>query len=379
MELCNFLRINNLNSFTEVLKVLSVAPYFLTVKDDSNFPDLYLLSYDKKHSDMSIPLVRECRGIILEKNTNKVVCYTFNKSIDVSFNNIVLGESHEIQVPDNFDYSSAIVEESIDGTQIRLFYYNDMWCVATTRCIDAKRSYWYSARSFYDLFQESCVGLDLGLLKTDHCYSFVLKHPENRIVVNYIYPSIVHVGTRNLDTLCEVIDNISVNKPERFNFNTFTEVVMSAMNSLSYDSEGYIVRDANFNRIKIKSKKYLELKNMRGNSNNLLYHYFTLRQSGALSEYIIYYPEDINQYRYLESNLSKMVHKIHKEYINRYINPEKVKVSWQFRPIIYKLHGDYLKSHEVTTRVVVQNYINSLQPAQICFLYNKTYQINNKT
>jgi hypothetical protein len=383
MELCNFLKSNNLDSFNKVKDVLSVSPYSLKIKEDNNYPDLYLLCYDRGVSDMSIPLVNECRGIILEKNTNRVVCYTFNKSVEYVHDNIKLDKNNEMVVSDGIDFSTVNVEESIDGTQIRLYYYNDSWSVATTRCIDAKRSYWYSEKSFYELFMDSCEGLDYSLLDKNYCYSFVLKHPENRIVVDYLYPALVHVGTRDLNTLIEKSVYIGINKPDKFKFGKFSDIVMSAMHDLPHSTEGYMLCDENYNRMKVRSSKYLDVKSMRGNSNNGLYHYFVLRQQNQLSNYMLYYPEDINQYKYYELNVDKIVGRIHREYMNKFINKSKntselvvvaPEVTWQFRPIIYKLHGEYMKTRLRTTKEVVYNYINMLEPAQLCFLYNKTYQ-----
>ena len=259
MELSKFLVDSNLDSFTKVKDCLESAPYFLKVKEDNNFPDLYLLSYDNDKSDMTNPVVCECRGIILEKNTNNVISYTFNKSIDCVLNNVVLDNNNEIVVPGGFNFDDSVIEESVDGTQVRLFYYNDVWNVATTRCIDANRSYWYSTRSFGDLFNDASI-INYDDLDVRCCYSFVLKHPDNRIVVNYDHPSLVHVCTRNLDTFEEIDVYIGVNKPEKFKFNKFSDVVVSAMYELGYNTEGYMLCDKNFNRIKIKSVKYLNVK-----------------------------------------------------------------------------------------------------------------------
>lgn len=372
MELCKFLVDNGLDSFTLVKEILELEPYYLKVKEDNNYPDLYLLCYDKTKSDMTLPLVRECRGIILEKNTNKVVCYTFNKSIDFVCNNVVLDRNNEIVVPEGFDYNDSVVEESVDGTQVRLFYYNNMWCVATTRCIDAKRSYWYSNRSFNDLFDEACV-INYDELDKLCCYSFVLRHPDNRIVVSYSHASLVHVCTRNMETLEEIDVYIGVNKAERFKFNKFYDVVMSAMYNLSYNTEGYVLRDKDYNRIKIKSAKYLNIKSMRGNSNNPLFHYLKLRQGGTLQEYIYYYPEDVNTFKYYEVNLGNIIRSIHREYINKHIKMLPTQITWQYRPTIFKLHGKYLNDRVPTSVAMVESYINTLEPAQLCFLYNKTY------
>ena len=66
-------------SFNDVQNMLSQAPYHISVKVSDYLPNSYMLVYQNEISDFSIPAVRECRGIILEKETNKILCYTFEK------------------------------------------------------------------------------------------------------------------------------------------------------------------------------------------------------------------------------------------------------------------------------------------------------------
>ena len=51
-------------------------------------------------------------------------------SISTEINNSI---SNNTEISNNFDWSKVSVEESIDGTHLRLFYYNDKWCVSTTK------------------------------------------------------------------------------------------------------------------------------------------------------------------------------------------------------------------------------------------------------
>ena len=56
-------------------KMLAEAPYFVKVKRNCGF---ILLKYDQIRSDFSIPMVRECRGIILDESASFIpVCVPF--------------------------------------------------------------------------------------------------------------------------------------------------------------------------------------------------------------------------------------------------------------------------------------------------------------
>ena len=142
MEYTNFLQSHNISSFSEIKEVLSVAPYCLKFKLDSDLPNLYLVTYTRDKSDMKIPLVRECNGLILEKDTNTIICQSFNKTADSN-------DSDEYLLP---DYSNCKLEELNEGTLIRIFYYNNKWNYATKGCMVANKSFWNSTKSFYQMF-----------------------------------------------------------------------------------------------------------------------------------------------------------------------------------------------------------------------------------
>lgn len=89
--------------------------------------DLICFKYSQIDSDFNEPLVRECRGIILEKDTWNVVAYPFNKFFN-------FGEEYA----DNIDWESAVVETKEDGSLIKIYFYNDEWKIATNGTIDAE-------------------------------------------------------------------------------------------------------------------------------------------------------------------------------------------------------------------------------------------------
>ena len=51
-------------------------PYSLNIKEKGN---LVLFNYSQIATDASIPLTKEARGLILEKNNWNVICYGFNR------------------------------------------------------------------------------------------------------------------------------------------------------------------------------------------------------------------------------------------------------------------------------------------------------------
>ena len=87
--------------------------------------------------------VIKSRGLVLEKNTNKIVCVPPPKSLDINYyHNKFL----------NNDNEGVVIEEFYDGTMINVFYHNNEWLLSTRSYIGAK-NYWNknSKKSFKDM------------------------------------------------------------------------------------------------------------------------------------------------------------------------------------------------------------------------------------
>lgn len=82
-------------------ELLQQESYCILMNEDD---DYVLLKYNQIQSDFNLPIVRECRGVILYKRTLEVVCRPFDK-----FGNYGEGYCPEI------DWSTARVQEKIDG------------------------------------------------------------------------------------------------------------------------------------------------------------------------------------------------------------------------------------------------------------------------
>ena len=155
-KLTTFLSINNIESlikesrsFEDLKKMVQESGIEVREIDDEELCNLYLLVTDKNADKNDLtPLQMECNGIILEKDTNKIVCMCQNK-----FTDIVQNEGQVSQIENlKHRYSKFRMEYCEDGTVIRLYYYDGYWRTATTRCIDATKSYWSSEKTFNDMF-----------------------------------------------------------------------------------------------------------------------------------------------------------------------------------------------------------------------------------
>lgn len=321
--ICNF------DSFDNLKKGLK-KEYKLQVKHTNN---LYIINIQKNKINTN-PILNIYNGQIYEKKTNKLVCNMYP----------IVKEYPDCYQYDNFD--DLIIEEAIDGTLIKLYYYNNEWNVATNRCIDAKESYWISNKSFYDLFTDAAVNLDIAKLNTSYCYAFILQHPSNRNVKRYENPNLIYVYSYDLVNNVIALDNSlsHLDRPKRYKFNNWDEIINSLPN-LNYDNEGYIIYNKNQEITKVVNPNFKKVKDLKGNTPDINYRCLVLYKYGRTDEFLSYYPEYVNIFKSIKLELTELVNKLYMLYVSKYIKKERVQLPKQYNIVLYHIHNDYMKSN----------------------------------
>lgn len=210
----------------------------------------------------SEPLVQEARGIIIDWKNLEVVCWPFRK-----FGNY--NESYA----DVIDWQSARVQEKVDGSIIKLWYdyENARWQFSTNGTIRAENAAVengsYGGLRFSDVIvkADNYADIPFDSLDKDCTYIFELVSPETQIVIKYGEASLYHIGTRNNKTGLECDVDIGIKKPASYPLGSLEECKRAAAalncgNPESFDdvlAEGFVVVDANWNRVKVKSPDYL--------------------------------------------------------------------------------------------------------------------------
>ena len=372
MNLQKFYQENNIRNIDDVYEKLSVSPFFLNISENDG---LYRLIYDENKSDHDNEIVKECaNGIILDSNNN-IVCYSLNKTEDID-----VCDGIRSQPP--FGTDEMIVEELVDGTLIRLYYYDNTWRTSTKKKINAENAYWHSKKSFAELFDECASNLDRGLLDRGLCYSFIIKHPENRIVTEYKQKSIIHVGTRNLETLQEIDVNIGIPKPRKCQeFTDINQVIEKTKSlDLAYHTVGYMLRDKNYNRVMIKSLNYLKVRNLKGNVPDMSIRFLQLKKQNKIGEFLQFYPEYITLFRELDTKLVELSKKVYKIYHDSRVNKKKVVFPQYMGEILYKIHGIFLHHRKsdprfkITVGSVYYIIINELPIRKIKLLVDQAFR-----
>lgn len=320
--LCKFISEN-----ADWRKKLTSYPFFIHIKESGNLAIFnYGLTDTDKISlndetivariDFSIPEVQEARGIIINTETCDVVCWPFRK-----FGNY--GESYV----DDIDWNSALVEEKVDGSIMKLWYDKrddvNMWRISTNGVIDAFTCHTQGEYVFGEMFKTAAEkqNLDLDKLDVDYTYIFELVGPYNRVVIEYPELMIYHIGTRNNITGKEIDTNIGIIQPKRYKINSLTACIEAAKhlntvdteNRFDVKNEGFVVVDKNFNRIKIKSPEYVAVHHAFNNGVLGKRKVVMMILENEDEEYLTYFPQHKERFEKIKSNMDKL-----SEYIKDY-------------------------------------------------------------
>ena len=154
-------------------------------------------------ADFTNPVVQEARGIIINLDTLDVVCWPFRK----------FGRYDE-PYADTIDWSTARVQEKIDGSIIKLWF-NELtgeWQFSSNSMFRAEDAMidQTTGRNLMDLIQKTPEynGFDAERgsffhekeLDKNTTYILELTSPENRVVVPYNNYHLRHTGTRDNTT-----------------------------------------------------------------------------------------------------------------------------------------------------------------------------------
>jgi hypothetical protein len=285
MEVLEF--INTHNNWEDVL---TQHPYYIKVKHDGNY---ILLKYNQLSSDFSLPIVRECRGSIFYLNEcgkYECICRAFDK----------FGNYGELYVKD-IDWNSAVVEEKIDGSLIKIWHHNDEWHISTNGTIDAFcAEIGDTELTFGDLVNEAigCSLIPYFLEGLDHntTYMFELVSPKSKVTISYPETKLYYLGQRDMCTMTESKNYTNHMKeygilcPKIYPLNNI-DSCLEYVKNMTRNEEGFVVRDVDFNRMKLKSPEYLTACHMRNNGMVTKKRIIEMCKNNTVDDFVAYCPD----------------------------------------------------------------------------------------
>ena len=271
--LTNFIQ-KNRSCFEEEL---AKPPFSIKVKRHPERPNLVMFKYQQFESDFSNPVVRCCRGSVYDirpDGTVKPYLLPFFK-----FTNY--GEKSA----DPIDWNHGLyVRDKLDGSLLKLLKEpggGDLWTTNGSFDVHVDVPETYPANTseripppwtFASLRDYALQGRERELenLPAGWTFMFELTSPYNKIIVPYETTKLSLLGCRDADGLEHTPEwaarefNLSFETPAVFPLKNIDAVIAYCESIKTNDREGVVAQDGNFNRIKIKCSRYLDLAFLKG-------------------------------------------------------------------------------------------------------------------
>lgn len=301
--------------------------------------------------------------------------------------------------------ANVFAEEFVEGTMVNAFFDKDIeqWEIATRTTVGACSTFYQlpddHTKTFREMFNEAArqCRLNLNDLNRDYCYSFVLRHPDNRIVVPVLAPTlcltnVYQITQRGSQVAIEARNERLtplVKTPDMYDFENYGELVdrFGSMNT-PYTLMGVVLYDpATGERAKIRNPNYELVRELRGNQPKLQFQYLVLRKEGKVSEHLEYFPEHKRHFSKFRDQVHLFTDQLFANYVDCYIKKKQPLADYpaQYRTHMYTIHRHYLdklvEEKGSITRAYVREYVNTLPTALLmhCLNYDANKSENNVT
>lgn len=352
------------------------APYHFEMKTTEN---LFMLCMTDE-SDLNLQVCREATGIIFEKNTNKLVHYSFAKAYEGFKTSDTISSFQEDFLFEGAvkDSDSLVFDHYFEGSLIKLYFHEGKWKCATSKHLSADANRWGSKNSFEKLFID-CVKKTYGCefekftdsLDTGFCYTFLIQHPEHIMATNVAMEICFALNKINLKTCEETLEEQGILTAS---LKSISEVYKNNKgltdNYLVYhtDSKGRVK-----NRIKMLSPSFLKLKEKIGNLPNIGLRY--LEQLNNTDDKLFLrssFPQCASIFDRVDTLFYKAAQTILFVYNKKYVKKDPLAtVCFRFSKIIKQL-----REEEDKTPVNFENIVSkmhTLNPRELGFLINYVY------
>jgi len=288
-----------------------------------------LVRYKKPLSDYSVGIYRS----VVYKGT-KLVCFSPPNSIPYP----LFIDQHP----------TPTMEEFVEGTMVNAFY-DTKWILCTKSSVGANCRFHDAAPTFRQMFLEAFPNLDL--LNPDYVYSFVLKHPLNRIVEHVLTPQVYLVAMYHIvgDTVHEVPLDTRFKTPRQLD--------------TPYGVKGCIFKSG-FARAKLRNPEYEVAAQLNFNCSNFTVQTIKLWQTKNIDLFAKYYPDLMPRVTATLALFTTFAHTLLSTYVNAYIHKTAERPLYLI-PYLFELHQIYLASRIRVTKDTVYRYLATVPAATI--------------
>lgn len=324
------------------------------------------------------------RSVIFDSTTNTVVSFAPQKAFEGA-------------PPVNTPFTQ--VEDFVDGCMLQVFMTtNDPNTIhlATRTQIGAMNAF-YSKKTFAQLFEE-CLAMTpirtmealknimSAQLTAFGAYSvfasFVIQHPEHRVVYKYKTPdlSMVHFGWTAIDGTVNLQEDSQSWDPQlkrlqipRYPVESFAsdEECTALMRRTAVQNgfcwQGLVFKDGKGNRWRTRSTSYIMLRGLRGAEATSVERFLRLRKAGKVVDYLKHYSEERDDFWQLETTLRARTNDILRAYeaFAKMHSVSFTELPSAYKPGVHMLHALYLNTlrlEKVPVRLAnVISIVNSMK------------------
>jgi len=343
------------------------------------------------------------RSVIFSFPEKKVLCYSPPKSIKyASF----IEKYPEIN-------ESIIVNEMIEGVMINLFYDNRIqnWQIATKKSIGG--NYYHKASgeletniTFIQMFLEAIkcsstikpfmarlnANTLIELFPKQYCYSFVLQHPENKIVMQIKEPRLYLVSVYEFseNRVIEIPHNVYeewsfflniseiIHFPKRFYETDYNDLIDTyCSNYTNYLNPGIMLKNTvTGDRAKILNPVYKNRRQIIRVNPNMHYHFLCMNRISKIEDFLKYYPSCKKIFNNFKNQYTEFINSIHRAYMMKYIEKTRVPISNKYLIHIDRIYKQkYLpyintqNKHKIDKSVFVE-YVEKMDPGDLLYYLN---------
>jgi hypothetical protein len=336
--------------------------------------DHYMIVPPSEIPETVFPILSHAVGAILTKDSNNLVCYGFPKTLDFTPETVIGG--------------NIVASEYIDGSLIRAFHDGSIWRLSTNGVINAYNSFWISDKSFGELFDDCLSRIykektlfaesKLAKMLDKNCsYQFILSHPSVHLIHSICHKTprsfIYHVGTYSNS------EQVYVSRPMDKHIHSPKTAICTSLDELQTKlpgAKGYILysevhKATQSPRYKLLSPEYLSLRKLIGNTPNLYLRYLECVAEGTHKELIYCFPNLRFYSSWVDRCLVDVSKTVFSAYVEKFMKKNKeMYINYFLRPLVYEVHGDFMKSQERVTYETVFKKLTSYHPKRINFILN---------
>lgn len=338
---------------------------FLASQEGGNFrvvgTDQYrIVRYDKKATDMASSYAKWMRSTVWDSEANLPMCVSPSKAEK--------GES-----PPSGS-TELLVQDFVDGTMINVVVPANGTPFLSSRSQIGATGNFYSQRSFAQLFTEALetqgTTLDriasllknaYGNVPNSHSYfgSFVLQHPEHRIVSRVNEPNFYAIssgytctnGTVVVEEITpdsSLLSEFAVRTYPISGFKTDNDCASftdSHQANKGWFWQGLTYKNKDGSRWRMRNPNYMTLRALRGSEALSLDRWLRLRAKGQVIDYLKHYSEERETFWEFEQKFRTLTNDVYNGYVDVHKAHSKKLTDFpkNISPCIFRLHAHYLE------------------------------------